>query len=201
MKIIKETFPKAIVLMVLMTVICGLVYPLTITGLSQVFFKSKANGSMIEIEGKQYGSELLAQSFTGEEYLWGRAMNINAELFVKEDGVPLFYGTPSNLSVTSKEYEMLVQARAKKLQSANPEANNSKVPVDLVTSSGSGLDPHISYAAAQYQVERIAAKRNLTKDEVQGLIDKYTTNQFAGIFGEKVVNVLQVNLALDGILK
>ena len=192
---------KAFICIIVFTVICGLVYPLVMTGISQVLFKDKANGSIIEVDGKKYGSVLLAQQFTGDEYLWGRIMNIDTETFTDDDGNALMYATPSNLSPASEEYEALVKERVERIRKTNPTVNEEAIPVDLVTCSGSGLDPHISVAAAQYQVERIAKARNLDTEEVEEIIDKYTKGRMLGIFGEEVVNVLEVNLALDGILE
>ena len=192
---------KAFICIIVFTVICGLVYPLVMTGISQVLFKDKANGSIIEVDGKKYGSVLLAQQFTGDEYLWGRIMNIDTETFTDDDGNALMYATPSNLSPASEEYEAFVKERVERIRKTNPTVKEEAIPVDLVTCSGSGLDPHISVAAAQYQVERIAKARNLDTEEVEEIIDKYTKGRMLGIFGEEVVNVLEVNLALDGILE
>lgn len=192
---------KAFICIIVFTVLCGLVYPLVMTGISQVLFKEKANGSIIEIDGKKYGSILLAQQFTGDEYLWGRIMNIDTETFTDDEGNALMYATPSNLSPASEEYEALVKERIERIRKANPTVKEEAIPVDLVTCSGSGLDTHISVAAAQYQVERIAKARNLDTQEVEEIIDKYTKGRMLGIFGEEVVNVLEVNLALDGILE
>lgn len=201
MKTIKSILPKAVKLVLIMTILCGLIYPLIVTAISQVFFKDKANGSIIEVNGVKYGSELLGQQYTGDRYLWGRIMNIDTQTFTDENGNAVMYAKPSNISPASEEYKELITERTEKIKAANPNTDMNKVPVDLVTCSGSGVDPHISIAAAQYQVERIARNRNITEAQVQKMIDKYTTGRFAGIFGEKVVNVLEVNLALDGILK
>lgn len=192
---------KSAKFLLVFTIICGMVFPLFITGISQIFFKDKSNGSIIEINGIKYGSELLAQEFTGDKYLWGRIMNLDTSTFKNENGEILLYSAPSNLSPASDEYKKLVEERVEKIRKANPEKGDEPIPVDLVTSSGSGLDPHISVAAADYQVDRIARERNMSKDEVESIIDKYTNNRFLGIFGEETVNVLQVNLALDGKLE
>lgn len=192
---------KAFKFILVFTIICGLIYPVFSTAISQLLFKEKANGSIIEIDGKKYGSVLLGQEFTGDEYLWGRVMNLDTSTFTDENGEVLLYAVPSNLSPASEEYEKIVSERVEKIREANPERKDEPIPVDLVTSSGSGLDPHVSVAAAKYQVERIAKDRNITTDEVEKIIDKYTKERLFGIFGEETVNVLQVNLALDGILK
>jgi len=199
MKAVKETAKRAAILIIIMTVLCGLVYPLMITAISQVFFHNKANGSIIEANGKKYGSELLGQQFVGDEYLWGRVMNIDTQIFSDKDNNTLMYAKPSNIDTSGKEYSKLVEKRVNKIKSANPDADPDKIPVDLVTNSGSGLDPQISYSAATYQIDRIAKSRDISNSKVQAIIDKYTTNRFIGVFGEKVVNVLDVNLALDGI--
>ncbi|MDU1278183.1 MAG: potassium-transporting ATPase subunit KdpC [Clostridium sp.] len=194
MKVISKAFKFILVFMI----ICGLIYPVFITGASQLLFKDKANGSIIEVNGKKYGSVLLAQEFTGDEYLWGRVMNLDTSTFTDENGEVLMYATPSNLSPASEEYEKLVSERIEKIKASNPDKKDDPIPVDLVTSSGSGLDPHISVAAAEYQVERIAKARNISTGEVEQIIEKYTKGRALGVFGEETVNVLQVNLALDG---
>lgn len=196
MKVINKAF-KFILLFI---VICGLIYPVFITGASQLLFKDKANGSIIEVDGKKYGSILLAQEFTGDEYLWGRVMNLDTSTFTNENGEVLMYSVPSNLSPASEKYEKLVSERIEKIKLANPDKKDEPIPVDLVTSSGSGLDPHISVAAAEYQVDRIAKARNVSTDKVEQIIKKYTRLRAFGVFGEETVNVLQVNLELDGIL-
>ena len=192
---------KSAKFLLIFTIICGMVFPLFITGISQIFFKDKSNGSIIEINGTKYGSELLAQEFTSDKYLWGRVMNLDTSTFKNENGEVLLYSTPSNLSPASDEYKKLVEERVEKIRKANPEKGDEPIPVDLVTASGSGLDPHLSVAAAEYQVDRIARERNMSKDEVESIIDKYTNKRFLGVFGEETVNVLQVNLALDGKLE
>lgn len=192
---------RALKFILVFIIICGVIYPVFITGVSQLLFKDKANGSIIEVNGRKYGSSLLGQEFTGDEYLWGRVMNLDTTTFKDENGNSLMYAVPSNLSPASEEYEKIIRDRVEKIKTANPDKNNEEIPVDLVTSSGSGLDPHISIAAAKYQVERVAKARNMNIEEVEDIIEKYTEGRTFGIFGEKRVNVLQVNLALDGILK
>lgn len=201
MKALKGVWAKALVIFLIFMLLCGGVYTLVMTGIGQAIFPSQSNGSIIEIDGKKYGSVLLAQEFTGDEYLWGRVMNLNTETFYDEDGNPMMYAGPSNISPASEEYEALIAERVDKIKKAHPEKGDEPIPVDLVTISGSGLDPHISPAAAEYQVERIARTRGISADEVREIVRKYTSGRFLGIFGEETVNVLQVNLALDGILK
>ena len=200
MKTIKEIVPRAIVFFLIMTLLCGGLYTLAVTGAGQLLFRDKANGSIVEVNGKKYGSELLAQQFTDNGHLWGRIMNIDTETFIDEDGTPVMYAWASNLSPASEEYKELIAERVSTIQKAHPEKEGVPIPQDLVTCSGSGLDPHISVAAAEYQIQRIASATGRSVDEVQAIIDRYTTGRFLGIFGEPTVNVLKVNLALDGIL-
>ena len=190
-------FGKAVGMVLAMTLICGIIYTTVVTGVSQLFFSDKANGSIIEIDGKKYGCELLAQEFTGEEYMWGRIMNVSA--FTDQDGNTKMYSGPSNLSPESQEYRELVQQRVEKIKEANPDADKEQIPEDLVTCSGSGLDPDISVAAAEYQVPRLAKANQMTEDGIQDIIDKCTNHKILGIFGEETVNVLKVNLMLKGI--
>lgn len=190
---------KAACMVLAMTLICGVLYTTIVTGISQIFFHDKANGSVIEIDGKKYGCELLAQEFNSDEYMWGRVMNISA--FTDQNGDIKMYSGPSNKSPKSQEYKELVEERVAKIKEANPEANTEKIPEDLVTCSGSGLDPDISVAAADYQIPRIASVNNMSKEDVKGIVEKCTTHKVLGIFGEERVNVLKVNLMLKGILK
>ncbi|MCU6732829.1 potassium-transporting ATPase subunit KdpC [Diplocloster agilis] len=201
MKTLKAVVPRMLVFFILLMVITGLVYPLVVTGISKVFFNDKATGSIIEIDGKKYGSSLLAQEFTSDDYLWGRIMNLDTGTYQNEEGETLAYSWASNKTPAGEELESMIAERVEKIRRANPDREGEAIPVDLVTSSGSGLDPHISPAAAEYQVPRIAKARGITEDELRAVIDRYTDGKFLGIFGEKRVNVLEVNLALDGILK
>lgn len=196
----QSVFPKAFGIFIIFTLICGVVYTGVVTGIAQLIFPKQANGSIIEIDGKKYGSELLGQQYTDDAHMWGRIMNIDVSTFTDENGKMLMYSAPSNLSPASEEYAELVRERVEKLRAANPDMDEAAVPVDLVTCSGSGLDPHISPAAAEYQVARIAKANDMSEDSVREIIDKCTSGRFLGVFGEKTVNVLKVNLMLDGIL-
>lgn len=200
MKTLKNVLPKAAIIFLIFTLLCGVVYTGIVTIIAQLIFPNKANGSIIEVDGKKYGCELLGQQYTDDRYMWGRIMNIDVSTYKDENGKTLMYATPSNLSPASEEYEALVKERVEKLRESNPNMDETAIPVDLVTCSGSGLDPHISPAAAEYQVTRIAKANDMTEDEVMEIIKKCTDNKFLGIFGEKTVNVLKVNLMLDGIL-
>lgn len=201
MKILKNVLPKAVIIFLIFTILCGVVYTCAVTGIAQLFFSDSANGSIIEVDGVKYGSELLAQQYTDDAHMWGRIMNLDVSTYKDENGKTLVYAAPSNLSPASKEYAALISERVEKLRAANPTMDEDAVPVDLVTCSGSGLDPAVSPAAAEYQVERIAAARGISQDDVRSIIDECTTGKFLGIFGEETVNVLKVNLMLDGIFK
>lgn len=201
MKTLKNILPKATVIFLIFTVICGVLYTAFITGAAQLIFPDKANGSIIEIDGKKYGCELLGQQYTDESHMWGRIMKIDVSTYKDENGKTLMYAVPSNLSPASDEFEALVNERVEMIRKANPDMDETAIPVDLVTCSGSGLDPHISPAAAEYQVARIAVANDMTQDEVREIIDKCTQGKFLGVFGEETVNVLKVNLMLDGILE
>lgn len=189
---------RALGVFALFTVVCGLGYTLVVTGIAQVAFPYQANGSLITVDGKVVGSELIGQNFEDEDHMWGRIQNVS--IFEGEDGELMAYGAPSNLSPASEEYRQLVDARVKKIRAANPDADMDAVPVDLVTCSGSGLDPEISPDAAEYQVPRLAKATGKSEVEVREIIAQCTKGRFLGVFGEPTVNVLKVNLMLDGAL-
>jgi len=184
----KAQLRPAITLLALLTVITGVIYPLTVTGLAQVLFPHQANGNLIVIDGKTYGSELIGQQFDDPQYFWGRpsAAGYNAAA-----------SSGSNLGPMNPSLKEVVQARIAALHAANPN-NSLPIPVDLVTASASGLDPHISVASALYQVNRVASARGLSEAEVTSLVEKYIEAPQFGIFGEPRVNVLLLNFALDG---
>ena len=200
-KSIKSLALKALIFLLMLTLLCGVIYPLVVTGISQAFFPKQANGSLIEVNGKKYGSELLAQQFTGNQYMWGRVMKLDTSSFKDANGKTLMYAAPSNLTPASDDYKKLIADRVKKIKAANPNQGDVPIPEDLVTCSGSGLDPQISPAAAQYQVGRIAKARGIAVSKVNEIVSHYTNTKLLGVFGEETVNVLEVNLALDGILK
>lgn len=181
----------ALILLGAFILITGLFYPISVTALAQVIFPYQANGSLILNEtGQAISSELIGQSFTGPHYFWSRP-----------SGTPLFpyNGSDSagtNLAPTNKDLIEQVQKRTAALRAADP-GNNAPIPVDLVTASGSGLDPHISLAAALYQVPRVAAARAISEEPVRQLVWRYAEDRQLGFFGEPRVNVLALNLALD----
>lgn len=196
-----RVFRQAVGIFFVFTLLCGVAYTGIVTVLAQLLFPEQANGSIIEVDGKQYGSRLLGQQYTDESHMWGRIMNLDMTTGTDEEGRTLLYAAPSNLSPASEEYETLIRERVEMIRAANPDMGDAAVPVDLVTCSGSGMDPHISPAAAEYQVARLAKENDMTKEEVRQVIDACTTGRFLGIFGEETVNVLKVNLMLDGILQ
>lgn len=198
---VKEILVKAIGIFLVFTIICGILYTGAVTGIAQFLFPRQANGSIIEADGIKYGSTLLAQYYTDDAHMWGRIMKLDTSTFQDKEGNYLLYAGPSNLSPASEEYKALIEERVKRLREANPDMEETAVPVDLVTGSGSGLDPEISLNAARYQVARIADASGKTKEQVEEIIDQCTTEKFLGIFGERTVNVLKVNLMLDGILE
>ncbi|HJW33938.1 MAG TPA: potassium-transporting ATPase subunit KdpC [Holophagaceae bacterium] len=178
-----------------LTVITGLVYPALVTGLAKAIFPRQAEGSLIRQEGKVIGSELIGQSFTDPGHFWGRpSVTVNAE------GKPLPYNGAnsggSNLAPSNPDLRKAVEERIAALRAADPEASGP-VPVDLVTASASGLDPHISPAAAEFQVHRVAKARNLPEAQVRDLVRQHTEGPQLGVLGEAAVNVLKLNLALD----
>lgn len=196
----KSIISKGLSSFIIFTLLCGVIYTGAITGIAQIFFPSKANGSIIEVDGKKYGSELIAQQYTDKKHMWGRIMNTDTKTFTDENGNKALYSTPSNLSPASDEYEKLVKERINKIKSSHEYNKDKTIPVDLVTCSGSGLDPDISLAAAKYQVKRIADNNNMTESEVNNIINRCTNKPFLGILGETTVNVLKVNLMIDGLL-
>jgi len=172
--------------------ITGIVYPLAVTGLAQAFFSHQASGSLMVSNGQALGSELIGQPFDDPKYFWGRLSATS----------PFPYNAAassgSNLGPLNADLVKAARARIDALRAADP-GNSAPIPVDLVTASGSGLDPHISVAAALYQVPRVARARGIGEDQVRALVARFTEGRQFGILGEPRVNVLKLNLALDGV--
>ena len=182
----------AVVLLALFTLLTGLVYPLLVTGIAQGLFPSQANGSLIVHEDKAVGSVLIGQPFDDPKYFWGR-LSATAPF-------PYNAGSSSgsNIGPTNEALRNVIQSRIEALRAAAPD-NPTPIPVDLVTASGSGLDPHLSPAAALYQTRRIARARGLDEATVRHLVEQHTESRQLDLFGEPRVNILRLNLALDGI--
>jgi K+-transporting ATPase ATPase C chain len=192
-------FRPAIVLFVLFTALTGVAYPLAMTGIAQKLFQHQANGSLIEQDGKIIGSSLIGQNFTAAQYFHGRpSATTDTDPNDSTKTVPAPYNAAnssgSNAGPTAKSLIDRVKDDTAKLKAENP---NAPVPVDLVTTSGSGLDPHISPAAAEFQVPRVAKARGLQEEAVRQLVAEHTEGRTLGFLGEPVVNVLALNLALD----
>ena len=186
----KEQIKPAILTFLILTIITGIFYPLFITGVSQVFFPGQANGSLIYRNGKPIGSSLIGQSFDDPKYFWPRPSATSPAPFNAASS------SGSNLGPSNPALAETIKNRVKSYKATDPN-NTNPIPIDLVTSSASGLDPHISLAGAYYQVPRVARLRNLSQDTVRTIILQHTNKRFLAVLGEPVVNVLELNLALD----
>jgi K+-transporting ATPase ATPase C chain len=187
---IKEQIRAALLLFIILSVITGIIYPLFVTGIAQVFFHDQANGSLIYRNEKPVGSSLIGQPFDNPKYFWGRLSATSPLSFNAAASSGSNFG-PSNPALLDA-----IKIRIKILKEADPD-NNNLIPVDLVTACASGLDPHISLAAAYYQVSRVARMRGLSQDLVREIINRHIRSRFLKLIGEPVVNVLEVNLELD----
>jgi potassium-transporting ATPase KdpC subunit len=198
MTIIRTQLRPAIVALVILTIITGIIYPLLITGLAQVVFPYQANGSIIlGKDGQPIGSELIGQQFDDPKYFWGRLSATGPVPYTAFSADKLTGSSGSNYGPLNPALKDAVAARIKALRAADP-GNTAPIPVDLVTASASGLDPHISPAAAEYQVARVAKARGLDVAQVRTLVAQHTEGRQLGFLGESRVNVLELNLALDG---
>jgi len=182
----------AVTLLLLMTLLLGIVYPLTITGIAKLAFPHQAAGSLVERDGKAVGSTLIGQGFTSPKYFWGRPSATAPQAY---NGAA---SAGSNLGPLNPALLDSVKSRAQALRDADP-GNAQPIPVELVTASASGLDPDISPAAARYQAARVARARGLAPARVEALIAAHVQQRLLGLFGEPRVNVLELNLALDGL--
>jgi K+-transporting ATPase ATPase C chain len=187
----KETLKIAVLMTIITTVLFGLIYPFAVTGLAKVLFPGKANGSLIYSGGQVIGSRLIGQAFTGDSYFHSRPSGAG-------DGYDAANSGGSNLGPTNHALLDRVKGNAEKLRAENPRA---AIPVDLVTSSASGLDPDISPAAAEFQIPRVAKARGMAADALRAVVARHTLARQFGILGEPRVNVLELNLDLDGKLK
>lgn len=188
----RTLFKPALLLFLLMTIITGVIYPMLVTLASQITMPAQASGSLIFKDGKLIGSTLIGQNFSAPNYFWGRLSATSPQPYNASAS------SGSNLGPLNPTLIDNIKARIDALHAADP-TNNAPIPVDLVTASGSGLDPDISPAAANYQIARVARARNFPASEVQTLVAEYTEGRQLGLFGEPRVNVLQLNLALDAL--
>ena len=186
----KNHLRPALVLLALLSVVTGLLYPLAVTVIAQTLFPREASGSLVMRDGKAAGSRLIGQSFSDPKYFWGRLSATGPFPYNAASS------TGSNFGPMNKALKDAAVSRIDALRAADP-GNSTPVPVDLVTASGSGLDPHISIAAALYQATRVARVRAINVKAVEAMIGQHTTGRGLGLFGEPVVNVLELNLALD----
>jgi potassium-transporting ATPase KdpC subunit len=189
-KMFREHIKPAILIFIILTIITGILYPLFVTGIAQVFFHNKANGSLVYQNGKAIGSSLIGQPYDDPKYFWGRLSATSPIQFNSASS------SGSNLGPSNPALVEAVQARTKALKTVDPE-NKNPIPIDLVTSSASGLDPHISPASAYYQIPRISRLRGLPQNMVEDIVRQHTKGRLLGIIGEPVVNVLEANLELD----
>lgn len=205
MKIIKKSILVSIVLMVL----CGIIYPLAITGISQLIFNRQANGSMIVVDGKVVGSELIGQKFTNPKFFRGRVSSVNYNTYTEEDmntggnDKVAYSGVGSgsqNLAPSNEVLQERVKNDMKDFLKSNPGVKKEDIPTDLLTSSASGLDPNISPAAAIIQIPEISKASGISETELKKIVDKYTEGKSLGVFGEPRVNVLKVNIEIASML-
>ena len=190
----------AMIILLALTIITGVIYPLAITGIAQLVFPRQANGSLIYQDGKPVGSELIGQQFDDPKYFWGRLSATGDFPYNAFNAQTSTGSSGSNYGPLNPALRKAVQDRIDALKAADP-GNQASVPVDLVTASGSGLDPNISVAAALYQAPRVARLRGLSLDQVKALVAQYTQGRQLGFLGEPRVNVLELNLALDSLVR
>jgi K+-transporting ATPase ATPase C chain len=188
----------ALVTLLALTLVTGLIYPLAITGIAQVVFPHQANGSLIMVNGRPVGSELIGQQFSDPRYFWGRPSATGDYPYNAFNAETLTGSSGSNYGPLNPAFLKAVQNRVEALRASDP-GNHAPVPVDLVTASGSGLDPNISVAAALYQAPRVARLRRLSLTQVRQLVAQFTQGRQFGFLGEPRVNVLELNLALDSV--
>jgi len=188
----------AFISLLMLTAVTGVLYPLLVTGLAQLAFPRQANGSLILSDGQAVGSELIGQPFDAPGYFWGRLSATGAFAYNAFNAETLTGSSGSNYGPLNPALLEAVRARVDALRAADP-GNSALIPVDLVTASGSGLDPHISPAAALYQVDRVARERGLSQEAVRALVQEHIEGRQLGFLGEPRVNVLELNLALDAL--
>jgi K+-transporting ATPase ATPase C chain len=205
-----KTLKRSILISVVLLILCGFIYPLAMTGVSQLLFSKKANGSMIIVNGKEVGSELIGQSFTDPRFFHGRPSGINYNTYTEADKKPdkngkiAYSGVSSgsqNLAPSNKALTDRVQKDMADFLKTHPGVKKEDIPTDLLTSSGSGLDPDISPQAAKIQIPAVSKATGISEEQLQHIVNQYTQGKSWGIFGEPRVNVLKVNLEIASILK
>ena len=206
MKIIQKSIGVSIALMIL----CGLIYPLVMTGISQLILNKQANGSMIVVDGKEVGSELIGQNFTDPKFFRGRVSSVNYNTYTEDDmkpdenGKAAYSGVGSgsqNLAPSNEALQERVETDIKDFLEAHPGVKKEDIPTDLLTSSGSGLDPNISPKAAEIQIPAVSKASGISETDLRKLVDKYTEGKSLGVFGEPRVNILKVNIEIAIISK
>lgn len=191
---------KIIVFSLVLLLICGIIYPLVMTGISQIVFRDKANGSIIEVDGKSVGSELVGQDFSDDRFMKCRPSAVNYNTYSEEEKASGEYeglaSGSTNLAPSSEDLKERVEKDMEEFLKKNPSIKKEDIPADLLTASGSGLDPHISPKAAEIQIPAIAEATGLDEGMLEKIVADNTKGKFLGIFGEKTVNVLKVNLEI-----
>ncbi|WP_411680469.1 K(+)-transporting ATPase subunit C [Clostridium thailandense] len=205
-----KTLKRSILISIVFLVLCGIIYPLAMTGISQLVFNRKANGSMIVVNGKEVGSELIGQNFTDTRFFHGRVSLVNYNTYTEADTKPdksgkiAYSGVASgsqNLAPSNKALTDRVQKDMENFLKTHPGVKKEDIPTDLLTSSGSGLDPDISPEAAKIQIAAVSKATGISEAQLQDIVNKYTEGKALGIFGEPKVNVLKVNLEIASALK
>ena len=204
MKSFGSYFKRALILTLALLVICGILYPLVLTGLGQLFFNKQANGNMIEVNGEAVGSELVGQAFEGDEYFHGRVSSVNYNTYTEEEKENGDYAGVSsgtfNSGATNEDLEARVKedvaAFKERYKDVVGEEFTGEIPADMLTASGSGLDPHISPANAKVQTPIVAAASGLSEEEVAQIVENNTEHKVLGVFGEEKVNVLKCNIEI-----
>lgn len=205
-----KTLKRSILISIVLLILCGVIYPLAMTGISQLVFNKKANGSMLFVNGKEVGSELIGQSFTDPRFFRGRVSAANYNTYTEadtkpdKDGKTAYSGVSSgsqNLAPSNKALTDRVQKDIDEFLKSHPGVKKEDIPTDLLTSSGSGLDPNISPESAKIQIPAVSKATGISEAELQNIVNKYTEGRALGIFGEPRVNVLKVNLEIATLLK
>ncbi len=192
----KKNIKSAFLVSIAMFIICGLFYPLVMTGLSQLIFPHQSNGSLVEYEGKIVGSKIIGQDFTDNKLFHSRPSAVNYNTYTDKSKYSGIASGSENLAVSNPKLKERIEKDIDTFLKENPTVTKKDIPEDMITASGSGLDPHISEKSAYIQADRVAKANNLSKETVDKLIMENTSDKLLGVFGEKTVNVLELNLSL-----